>query len=99
MAAVANAAVGATSGNQTFSANASCAAPAQAAIGVAPASVAKRVGRNSVIAPASAAITRIAAVRTIFQLPDGSPMKLRLMIVSMMLAIRSTPGIGVLPKG
>jgi len=41
----------------------------------------------------------IAAATTIFQFSDGSRMKWRLMIVSMMLAMRSTPGIGVLPKG
>jgi hypothetical protein len=49
--------------------------------------------------PVSAAASRIIAVTTMFQLPGGAPMKSQPTIVSMMLAMRSTPGIGVLPKG
>jgi hypothetical protein len=79
--------------------NANCAAAVQTAIGATPASAAKRVGRNSVIAPASAAISKTAAITTIIQPPETGLMKSRLMIVSMMLATRSTPAIGVLPNG
>ncbi len=61
------AATGSTSGSHKFFAKASCAPPAQAAIGAAPASAAKRVGRTSVVAPASAATSRTAATTTILQ--------------------------------
>ena len=88
------------SGSHTFFAKASCAMPAQAATGAAPTSAAKRVGRNSVMAPMQRCHQQDRRrSRRSSEPPEGALMKSRLMIVSMMLAMRSTPGIGVLPKG